>query len=260
MATTSTSNTSRRPKVFVTQALLPEAEQILENAEGVEVELWKDGIIPREELLKKVKGVDGILCTLCNKIDKEVLDAAGPQVKVVSTVTVGYDHVDVEELRKRNIPLGYTPGVLTDAMADLTVMLVLGAARRIREGIFSVLNGKWGLWSPNFLLGTQLTNKTIGIVGLGRIGKATAIRLRPFIGVNGKIIYSGNTDKSYADEIGATRVEFDTLLRESDIICVTCALTSQTKEMFNYDTFKKMKKSVVFVNSARGGLVKQDDL
>ncbi|CAG8599795.1 14576_t:CDS:2 [Ambispora leptoticha] len=215
---TSTSNTSRRPKVFVARALLPEAEQILENAERVEVELWKEeGVIPREELLKKVKG-----CTVFHKIDKEVLDAAGPQVKVVSTVSVGYDHVDVKELRKRNILLGYTPGVLTDATAAYS---------------------------------------SIGVgCGTLRQSKATAIRLRPFIGVNGTIIYSGNTDKPYADEIRATRVEFDTLLRESDIICVTCALTSQTKEMFDYDTFKKMKNSVVFVNSARGGLVKQDDL
>ncbi|CAG8498092.1 7465_t:CDS:2 [Ambispora gerdemannii] len=257
---TSTSNTVRRPKVLVTQALLPDSEKLLENAEEVEVEIWKDGLIPREELLKKVKGVDGILCTLSNKIDKELLDATGPQIKVVSTVSVGYDHVDVKELRKRNIPLGYTPGVLTDATADLTVILVLGAARRIREGILSVLNGTWGIWTPTYMIGSQLSNKTVGIVGLGRIGKATAIRLKPFIGANGKIIYSGNSDKPYAGEIGATKVDFDTLLRESDVICVTCALTSQTKEMFDYDAFKKMKKSVVFVNSARGGLVKQDDL
>ncbi|CAG8722898.1 3563_t:CDS:2, partial [Acaulospora colombiana] len=148
----------------------------------------------------------------------------------------------------RNIPLGHTPGVLSDAVADLTVLLVLAAARRMREGIKAVENG------------TQLTNKTIGIVGLGRIGIATAFRLKPFLGTNGRIIYTGVSDKPKPESLGADKVPFNVLLEESDIICICCALNEQTREMFKYDAFKKMKKNAILVNTSRGSIICQDDL
>jgi len=166
----------------------------------------------------------------------------------------------LNELRRRSIPLGYTPGVLTDAVAEITVLLVLAAARRMREGIRAIEDGRWGIWSTTWMLGTQLTNKTVGIVGLGRIGSATALRLKPFIGNNGKIIYSGRIEKPIASSLSATKVEFDTLICESDVICICCALNKETKEMFNYEVFKKMKSNVILVNTARGGIVHQDDL
>ncbi|CAG8747538.1 1988_t:CDS:2, partial [Racocetra fulgida] len=197
------------PKILLTRTLPPESQQLIENARDIELLHWKGGIIPRDQLLKLVPGVSGILCMLTEKIDSELLDVAGPNLKVVSTFSVGYDHVDLSELRKRKIHLGYTPDVLTDATA-----------------------------------GTQLTGKTVGIVGLGRIGAATAHRLKPFLGANGKIIYSGNSDKPMAIELGATRVKFDSLIREADIICICCALNEQTREIFNYGVFKVMKKNV----------------
>ncbi|CAI2169317.1 17900_t:CDS:2 [Funneliformis geosporum] len=237
------------------------SQKILESAKDIELIHWNEGnVIPREKLLELAKGVDGILCMLTEKIDSELLDAAGPNLKVVSTLSVGYDHVDLNELRKRSIPLGYTPGVLTDATADITVMLVLASARRMREGIRAVENGRWCKWDPTWMLGTQLTNKTIGIVGLGRIGSATALRLKPFIGNEGKIIYSSRTEKSEAASIGAIKVEFDVLLRDSDVICICCAMNEETNEMFNYEVFKKMKKNVVLVNTARGKIIRQEDL
>ncbi|GES96795.1 glyoxylate reductase/hydroxypyruvate reductase-like [Rhizophagus clarus] len=212
-------------------------KKLIESAKDVELVCWdKTGAIPREKFLEMAKGVDGIICMLTEKIDSELLNAAGPNLKVVSTVSVGYDHVDLNELRKRSILLGHTPGVLTDAVADITVLLVLAAARRIREGIRAVESGKW-TWSQTWMLGVQFTNKTVGIVGLGRIGSATALRLKPFIGDNGKIIYFGRVEKPIASSLGATKVEFDTLI-----------------------LFKKMKSNVILVNTARGGIIRQDDL
>jgi len=163
-------------------------------------------------------------------------------------VSVGYDHVNVPELEKRNIVLGITPGVLTEATADTTVLLVLAAGRRLREGMDAVLQGKWGKWSPTWLLGSQLTDKTVGIVGLGRIGVAVAKRLQAF-GVQ-KFLYQGTRPKPETEkEIQGAHVEFsdlDRLLRESDVICVCCALNDKTQNMFNYEAFSKMKSSVVW--------------
>ncbi|PKK58278.1 glyoxylate reductase [Rhizophagus irregularis] len=218
------------PKVLLTMMLPPDSQKLIESAKDIELVYWdKPGAIPREKFLELAKGVDGILCMSFDKIDSELLDAAGPNLKVVSTMSVGYDHVDLSELRKRLISLGHTPGVLTDAVADITVLLVLAAARRIREGFRAVEKGEW-IWSTTWMLGVQLTNKTIGIVGLG------------------------------PSSLGATKVEFDTLIRESDVICICCALNEETKEMFNYEVFKKMKSNVILVNTARGGIIRQDDL
>jgi len=130
-------------------------------------------------------------------------------------------------------------------VADLAVLLVLAAARRLREGISAVLNGDWITWSPTWLLGSQLTDKTIGIVGFGRIGLGTAKRLKPFLGSNGKIVYAGRTVKKEAEEVDAKKVEFDVLIKEADVVIISCSLTEETRGMFNYEVFKKMKRSVV---------------
>ncbi|CAG8646899.1 16480_t:CDS:2, partial [Acaulospora morrowiae] len=246
--------------ILLTRSLPPEPQKKLENTPGIELIHWKEGPIPRQRFLELVPGVDGILCMITDKIDSELLEAAGPNLKVVSTFSVGYDHVDTNELRKRKITLGYTPDVLTDATAEITVLLVLAVARRMREGIEAVENGEWSTWSPTWMLGTQLTNKTIGIVGLGRIGTAAALRLKPFLGTNGKIIYTGISDKPKPAILGANKVSFDELLEESDVICICCALNEKTKEMFNYNAFKRMKKNVILVNTARGQIIHQDDL
>ncbi|KAG9326105.1 hypothetical protein KVV02_002793 [Mortierella alpina] len=253
----------QRQRLLVTRTL-PQASQarLERGVEGVDIVQWKeDCAIPRTEFLKMAKGADGILCLLTDKIDAELLDAAGPQLKVVSTMSVGFDHVHVPELTSRNVALGITPGVLTEATADTTVLLVLASARRLREGMNAVNNGEWGTWSPTWLLGSQLTDKTVGIVGLGRIGVAVAKRLKVF-GVQ-KFLYQGTRPKKESEEEVGGAIEFadmDRLLRESDVICVCCALTDKTKNMFDYSAFSKMKKSVVFVNTARGGIVEQEGL
>ncbi|CAO3586728.1 unnamed protein product [Absidia cylindrospora] len=219
----------------------------------------EDCAMPREELLTSVKGVDAIFCLLTDRIDKTVLDAAGPQLKVVSTMSVGFDHIDVDELKARNIQVGYTPDCLTDATADLTVLLLLSAARRIKEGIRAAEQGEWREWRPNWLLGSQFSGKTLGVVGLGRIGKAVAERLKAF-GIT-RILYHGRSRKLQAEsDIGAEFSSFDNLLKNSDYITVCSALTPETQDMFDYTAFSKMKPTAVFVNTARGGIVKQDDL
>ena len=173
-------------------------------------------------------------------------------------MSVGFDHVDVNALLKRNIPLGYTPDVLTDATADLTVLLTLAAARRFKEGTAAAANGEWGAWRPTWLCGSQFSGKTLGVVGMGRIGEAVAQRLKPF-GVS-RILYWGRREKQNLSVDAQFKSSLDDLLVESDYVIVCCALTPETKEMFNYAAFSKMKKSAVFVNTARGGIVQQDDL
>ncbi|KAG0360850.1 D-isomer specific 2-hydroxyacid dehydrogenase [Gamsiella multidivaricata] len=253
----------QRQRLLVTRTL-PQASQarLDKGFKDVDIVQWKeDCAIPRSEFLKMAKGADGILCLLTDNIDAEVLNAAGPQLKVVSTMSVGYDHVNVPELESRNIALGITPGVLTEATADTTVLLVLAAARRMRESMDAVTHGKWGAWSPTWLLGSQLTDKTVGIVGLGRIGVAVAKRLKAF-GVQ-KFLYQGTRRKEESEKTIGGEIEFvamERLLKESDVICVCCALNDKTKNMFNYSAFSKMKGSVVFVNTARGGIVDQDGL
>jgi glyoxylate/hydroxypyruvate reductase len=159
-------------------------------------------------------------------------------------MSVGYDHIDVEAVKGRKIQLGYTPDVLTDATADLTALLTLAAARRIKESIDAVRNGEWREWRPEWLCGSQFTQKTLGVVGLGRIGEAVAHRLKAFGITN--VLYSGRTEKpKAAEKLQAKFVSLDDLLKQSDYIVVCCALTKETKEMFNYAAFEKMKRTAV---------------
>ncbi|KAF7722414.1 hypothetical protein EC973_003153 [Apophysomyces ossiformis] len=233
-------------KVLVTRELPPQAQARLESLDIELVQWHEDTVIPRAILLDQVKGIDAVICLLTEQIDAEFLEAAGSQLKVVATMSVGYDHVDVDALRARQVKLGHTPNVLTDATADLTVMLTLAAARRMKEAIKAAETG-------------EFTGKTLGVIGLGRIGAAVAHRLKAF-GIS-RILYSGRTEKVEAQEqLNAEFVPLDTLLNQSDYVVVCCALNAETKHMLNYDAFTKMKKTAVFVNTARGDIVKQDDL
>ena len=212
----------------------------------------------RNELLARVSGKHGIYCLLSDKIDTEVLNKAGKQLKVVSTMSVGYDHVDLQACKERGVLVGNTPGVLTDATADLTVALLLATSRRIVEGVKAVKDGSWGPWQPLWMCGSSMRGSTVGIVGLGRIGLAVAERIQPF-GVS-TILYSSRKPKPEAARLGAMFVSFDELLDQSDFVLSCCALTEETKEMFNARAFRLMKSSAVFINTSRGGIVNQNDL
>ncbi|XP_072373097.1 glyoxylate reductase/hydroxypyruvate reductase-like isoform X2 [Scyliorhinus torazame] len=196
---------------------------------------------------------------LTDKIDDEVLQAAGPNLKVISTLSVGFDHLSVGEIKKRGIRVGYTPDVLTDATAELTVALLLTTSRRLIEATEEVKNGGWTSWKPLWLCGYGLAGSTVGIVGLGRIGLAIAQRLKPF-GVK-KLFYTGRQARpDAADQIQGEYVPLNTLAEESDFVIISCSFSPQTEGMCNGDLFSKMKKTAVFINTSRGAMVNQDDL
>ncbi|XP_074530798.1 glyoxylate reductase/hydroxypyruvate reductase [Halichoeres trimaculatus] len=246
-------------KVFVTRRIPQEGMKILSTSAVCDVSLWdSDEPVPRAELLKSVQGAHGILCMLSDKIDSELLDAAGPNLKVISTMSVGFDHLVLDEIKKRGIRVGYTPGVLTDATAELTVALLLATARRLPEAIEEVKNGGWTCWKPLMMCGYGLSGSTVGVIGLGRIGMAIARRLMPF-GVK-RLMYSGRTAKVEAAELNGEFVPLDTLVTESDFIVVSCSLTPETQGLCDKAFFSKMKKTAVFVNSSRGTVVNQEDL
>ncbi|XP_071498272.1 glyoxylate reductase/hydroxypyruvate reductase-like [Diadema antillarum] len=250
-------DTGKKPKVYVTRRIPQEGLDLL--SKDCEVSMWdSDDAVPKEELLKGVVGASGLFCLLSDRIEVGVLDAAGPQLKVISTLSVGFDHIDVNECKKRGIRIGYTPDVLTDATAELTVGLLLTTSRRLAEGVANVKNGGWGTWKPMWLTGPGLLNSTVGIVGLGRIGMGVAQRLKPF-GVK-RFLYSGNREKPEAASLPAEFVPFETLIRESGFVVVCCALTPSTKGLFNKQVFEKMSSNAIFINISRGAVVNQDDL
>ncbi|XP_068182621.1 glyoxylate reductase/hydroxypyruvate reductase isoform X2 [Antennarius striatus] len=244
-------------KVFVTKRLPQEGLEILTASGVCEVSMCdSDDTLTKAELLKRVDGVDGILCVPYDIIDSAVLDAAGPNLKMISCFSVGFDHLDLVEIKKRGIRVGHTPDILTDATAELTIALLLATSRRIPEGVEMVKKGEHGgsLW----MCGYGLTGSTVGIIGLGRIGFAIAQRLMPF-GVK-RLLYSGRTVKAQAAEVNGEFVPLDTLASDSDFVIVTCPLTPETQGMCDKAFFSKMKNTAVFINSSRGAVVNQEDL
>lgn len=246
-----------KPNVVVTRRV--PAAGLARVAEECAVRLWdSDEPIPRATLLEWVAGIDGLYCLLTERIDDELLDAAGPNLRVVSTLSVGYDHIDVPACLRRNIAVGNTPGVLTGTTADLTLALMLATARRIPESIDAIRRGEWTTWKPEWMAGQDLFESTVGIIGLGRIGAAVAKRLTGF---DCRLLYHDvHPVPHIAAPLGATFVDMDTLLAESDFITLHTQLTEQTRNFMNADAFRKMKKNAILINTSRGGVVDQEAL
>ncbi len=246
-----------KPKVFVTR-LIPDAG-LRKIKEATDAEIWTDPLPPPYALVRqKIANCDGLLALLTDKVDALLMDAA-PRLKVVSNFAVGFNNIDVKAATERGIAVGNTPTVLTDATADLAFCLLIAAARRIVEGHRYTLDGKWKTWEPLGHLGHDLTGRTIGIVGMGRIGYAMAQRCRGGWGM--QVLYHEVYKNEKAEkELGAKQVDFDTLLRESDFISVHTDLNEKTKGMFSLDQFKKMKRTAIFINTARGPLHDQKAL
>ncbi|XP_071453705.1 glyoxylate reductase/hydroxypyruvate reductase-like isoform X2 [Hetaerina americana] len=179
-------------------------------------------------------------------------------LKVVGTMSAGYDHIDIAELKNRGILVGNTPNVLTSAVAEVALGLMIAAARRFHEGQLALMSGSWNTGAAQWMLGMELRGSTVGIVGLGGIGQAVARRVQPF--EVGRIIYCGHSPKKEGEAIGAEFVSLEELLQESDFVVVSCPLSPETKGMFNDEAFAKMKKTAVLVNVARGGLIDQEAL
>jgi glyoxylate reductase len=236
-----------KQKVFVSRKI-PEKGVALVR-EFCDADVWQSEIPPsRNELLDRVKTVDGLLSALTERIDAELMDAA-PNLKVISNYAVGVDNIDVAAATNHKIPVGNTPGVLTDATADMAFALMMAAARRIVEGERFVKDGKWKTWDPQLLLGADIVGSTLGIVGFGRIGQAVAKRATGF---DFHVIYH---DPSAKPGFGATPVDMETLLHESDFISLHVPLTPITRHMINRETLRMMKPNVVLVNTSRGPVI-----
>ncbi len=240
-----------RPRVLVTRQVHPDAMERM--AQVCELDIWEeDRPMPRAELLARVVDKEGLYCMLTERIDEEVL-ARAPRLRVVSNMAVGYDNIDVAACTRRGIPVGNTPGVLTDATADLAFALILAAARRLVEAVDYVRAGKWKTWSPSLLLGYDVYGATLGILGLGRIGAAVARRATGF---GMRVIYhSRRRHEEVEAALGVAYVDMDTLLREADILSIHTPLTPETYHLIGEEELRRMKPTAILVNTARGGVV-----
>lgn len=245
------------PRVFVCRRI-PQSglDRLRQVADCV---VWQELLPPgREELLAGVRGCQGILSLLSDRIDGEVFDAAGPSLKVVSNYAVGVNNIDLVEAKRRGIAVGNTPDVLTDATADIAVALLLAAARQIRPAAESVRAGEWLTWEPTGWLGCDLVGRTLGIIGMGRIGQAVARRLAGGWGM--KVLYASRADKALHDLPAAERVSLERLLSESDFVSIHTDLSDQTRGMLGARELALMKPSSVLVNTSRGAVIDQDAL
>jgi lactate dehydrogenase-like 2-hydroxyacid dehydrogenase len=242
-----------RPKAFVARRIPDEGLATILDA--CDATVWPDELPPpRDELLRSVAGCEGVLTLLTDRVDDEFLDAAGPQLKVVSNYAVGFDNVDVPACTARRIPVGNTPGVLTETTADLAWALLMAAARRIPEGDRYVRGGHWKTWGPMLLLGPDVHGSTLGIVGFGRIGQAVARRASGF-GMT--ILYHDvhRAERAVETAYGATFVALDELLARSDAISLHVTLTPETRGLISIDALRAMKPTAVLVNTSRGPVV-----
>jgi glyoxylate reductase len=234
--------------VFVTRCIPAEGLDVLRKAD-IRIDVHDDeGPLPTAQLFPRLRDCDGVMVTGADPVDRQFFDAA-PRLKVVSSIAVGYDNIDLAEATRRRIPVTNTPGVLTDACADLAWALILGVARRVVEGDRLARSGEWRGLSPMLLLGVDVAGKTLGIVGAGRIGAAVAKRATGF---SMRILYFAHTAKPEMDALGARQVSFDEVLRESDFVSVHVPLTPETRHMFGEAEFHKMKPTARFINMARG--------
>ncbi|GAB4446264.1 MAG: D-glycerate dehydrogenase [Anaerolineae bacterium] len=241
-----------KPKVFVTRPIPDKGLDIVRA--HCDADIWPSELpAPREAILARVKGVEGILSLLTATIDSAVMDAAGPRLKVISNYAVGFDNVDVDEATRRGIPVGNTPGVLTETTADFAFGLLLAAARRVVEADAYTRAGNWKAWGPKLLLGSDVYGATLGIVGFGRIGKAVARRARGF---DMRVLYhSPNPTDPDAVALGAEFAQLDHLLAESDFVSIHTPLNDDTYHLFNADTLARMKPTAILINTARGPVI-----
>lgn len=223
----------------------------------VNVEVWPERNPPLYEfLIEKVKTIDGLLCLLTDSIDAELI-AASPSLQVISQMAVGYDNIDIAAATARKILIGHTPGVLTNATADLTWALLMAAARRIVEADRFTRSGQWTTWEPELLLGPDVAGATLGIIGLGRIGRAVARRAKGF---DMQVLYTGHQRHTHDREAGAEWTSFETLLQTADFVTIHAPLTPETYHLFCDRVFSLMKPTAILINTARGAIVDADAL
>ena len=239
-----------KDKVFVTRKLPPAT--LARLSECCDLEVWEGFMPPEYHIIRqKVGELTGLLCLLTDRIDAQLMDA-GPGLKVISNMAVGYDNIDVAAASERGIPVGNTPGVLTETTADFAFALLMAAARRIPEAKQYIHDGEWRTWHPTVLSGHDIFGATLGIVGFGRIGQAMARRATGF---NMRVLVNSRAHDAEIGEIGAEKVSLKTLLRESDFVSLHIPLTDDTYHFVGKPELAAMKPGAVLINTARGGVV-----
>ena len=242
-----------KKKILLTRRLHDFALKQLRKKYDIEIYSGKIPM-PKKSLVAKISRVDGLICFPYDAIDKEVIDAA-KNLKVISTYSVGYDHIDIEYAKAKKIKIGYTPDVLTNATADLSITLMLDLMRRVTEGDRIIRQGKWNeIYGAYDYVGTEVAGKTLGILGMGRIGSQMAKRAKAF---GMKVIFHNR--KKTSSKLGKY-CTFDSLLKKSDVLSIHVPYTRQTHEMISLSQIKKMKKTSFIVNTARGKIINELDL
>jgi len=246
-------------RVYITRKVPGESIEILKQKGYEVIQNEFDRPVTEEELITNVKGVDAILSLLTEKIDGDLMDLAGPNLKVISNYAVGFDNINIDDATKRGIVVTNTPcDEVNEAVAEHTWALILSLARRIVEADESIRRGSYSGWDPGTFLGTSLKGKTLGIVGLGRIGSMVARRA---VGYEMNLLYTQrNKDEEKEKELGIQYESLDNLLAKSDFITLHVPLTDETRGMINKESLSKMKKGSYIVNTARGEIIREDDL
>lgn len=246
-------------KIFVTRKIPGDHIEKL-KVEGNEVVVSEfSRVLAPEELIEKIKGVDAILSLLTDKIDGDVIDAAGPQLKIISNYAVGFDNINIKDATDRGVVVTNTPSEEVDeAVAEHTWALISGLARRIVEADEATRRGGYHGWEPDIFLGTSLIGKTLGIVGMGGIGTMVARRA---VGYKMNVVYNKHTrDTECEEKLGVRYCDLNSLLAESDVVTLHVPLTEETRHMINFTTLSKMKKGAFLINTARGPVVDETDL
>ncbi|WP_120715676.1 2-hydroxyacid dehydrogenase [Tsuneonella amylolytica] len=257
MTDTPTPRRTAPPRVVVTRHLLPSVETRLTELFDTRLN-ESDEPMSREALSEAMRTADVLVPTVTDRIDAELIDAAGPQLGLIASFGAGVDHIDLAAARARKIVVTNTPGVFTDDTADLTMALIIGVPRRLREGTSLIRGGEWSGWAPSALLGRKLSGKVLGIVGMGRIGQAVAFRARAF-GLDIRYHNRRRLPQAVEAMFGATWVEsLDDLLGDADIVSLHCPSNRDTKGMIGAARIAAMKPGAIIVNTARADLVDYD--
>ncbi|MFD2045160.1 2-hydroxyacid dehydrogenase [Ornithinibacillus salinisoli] len=247
----------KKPRIYITRKI--PGETMTELSSNFDIRMWnhEETPVPREVLLEEAKNANGIVCMLTDNIDHKLLESA-PNLQIIANMAVGYDNIDVEVAKEKGVIVTNTPNVLTETTADLTFALLMATARRIVEASNYIRDDNWKDWSPYLLAGSDIHGKTIGIVGMGRIGQAVAKRAKGF---GMKILYHNRNRKPDAEkELQASYSNFENLISKSDYVVSVVPLTSETKYLFNQKVFEQMKASAIFINVSRGQVVDEEAL
>lgn len=246
-----------KPFIFITRQIATDAVERLREKADVEIWPYEDPP-PKAVLLEKISRADGILTMLTDPIDSEVIQAASPFLKVISQMAVGFDNIDVSAATQRRIPIGHTPGVLTETTADFAWALILAAARRVVEADRQVHRGIWKPWGPEVLTGLDVYGATLGIIGFGRIGQAVARRAKCF---NMRIIYYSRHRKPESEQaLSASYMDLEEIFRHSDILSLHLNYTPEAYHLVNRERLALMKPTAILVNTARGAVVDPEAL